>query len=348
MSISQGKITNVKCVVWDLDNTVWDGILIEDENVTLRKEIVKIIQVLDSRGILQSIASKNDYNRAMKKLREFGIDEYFLYPQINWNPKSTALCKIADSINIGKDTIAFIDDQAFEREEVSFSLPEVLGIDVENIEGILDMPQMNPSFVTGDSKVRRSMYMADIKRNCEEERFIGAKEEFLAELDMKFCIRYAKQEDLKRAEELTIRTNQMNTTGYTYSYDELEQLINSPKHQLFIASLDDKFGTYGKIGLMLIECDEGVWKIKLLLMSCRVMSRGVGTILLNYAIQLAKNAGVRLCAEFVPNEVNRMMYITYKFAGFQEVETIGNIQTLEHKLSNNHSFPEYIKVDIPI
>ena len=101
------KETKIKCVIWDLDNTIWNGVLIEDSSVILRDRIKGIIEVLDQRGILQSIASKNDYDLAMAKLRELGLDEYFIYPQINWGPKSISIKEIAKSINIGMDTISF-------------------------------------------------------------------------------------------------------------------------------------------------------------------------------------------------------------------------------------------------
>lgn len=112
----------IKCVVWDLDNTVWNGVLIEDAKVTPRDGIKEIIETLDERGILQSIASKNDAGCALAKLRELGLDEYFIYPQINWGNKSSSVKEIAKSINIGIDTLALIDDQAFERDEVSFEI----------------------------------------------------------------------------------------------------------------------------------------------------------------------------------------------------------------------------------
>src|SRR5690242_10504981 len=85
----------IKCVVWDLDHTLWDGTLAEDGQVCLREHIIEIIKVLDSRGILHSIASKNDYKTTMRKLEELGIEQYFLYPQISWNAKSLAVETIA-------------------------------------------------------------------------------------------------------------------------------------------------------------------------------------------------------------------------------------------------------------
>jgi len=337
---------SIKCVVWDLDNTVWDGVLLEDECVSLRNQVVEIIKTLDSRGILQSIASKNDAAQAMAKLQEFQLHEYFLYPQINWNSKSSSFQEIAKSLNLGIDTFAFIDDQLFELEEVNFSLPEVLCINAGELAHLLDMPEMNPHFITKDSKIRRLMYISDIVRNNSEKSFVGTQEEFLATLNMTFTISSAQEEDLQRAEELTVRTNQLNTTGYTYSYDELNHFRQSDRHKLLIASLDDKYGSYGKIGLILVECQELVWTIKLLLMSCRVMSRGVGTIMLNYIMTLAKNNNVRLRSEFLSNDRNRMMYVSYKFAGFQEIAKQGDLQILENDLTRIQPFPEYVKVKI--
>ncbi|ACL75351.1 HAD-IIIC family phosphatase [Ruminiclostridium cellulolyticum] len=336
--------TKVKCVVWDLDNTVWDGVLLEDGNVNLFNEVASIIKTLDSRGILQSIASKNDYDLALAKLEEFGLREYFIYPQINWNSKSFSIKEIAKAINIGVDTLAFIDDQQFELEEVKFAVPEVFCIDASNLGNLLDIPEMNPVFITEDSKNRRLMYVSDIERNKLEDEFEGPKEEFLASLNMSFTIMHVQEGDLQRAEELTVRTHQLNTTGYTYSYEELDSFRKSNKHKLLIASLEDKFGTYGKIGLALVECNDDEWILKMLLMSCRVMSRGVGTIMINYVAEQAKKAGVRMLAEFIPNDRNRMMYITYKFAGFQEIQEKNGLCILEKDTNEIPPYPDYIRV----
>ncbi len=336
----------IKCIVWDLDNTLWDGVLLEDSKVFLRKGVTDIIKELDNRGILQSIASKNEYTSAMEKLKEFGLDEYFIYPQINWNSKASSIKVIAELINIGIDTFAFIDDQAFEREEVKFSIPEVNCIDATDLTNLLDIPEMIPKFITKDTKIRRKLYQSDIERKKVEERFEGSQEEFLASLNMEFTISPVGEDDLNRAEELTVRTHQLNTTGYTYDYGELDALRKSDRHKLLIAGLKDKFGTYGKIGLALIQCDEEIWTLKLLLMSCRVMSRGVGTIMINHIMGMAKSENKRLQAEFVSNDRNRMMYVTYKFAGFKEIDDMGGRILLENDLKNIQPFPDYIKVKV--
>lgn len=334
----------IKCVVWDLDHTLWEGVLLEDDRVSLRSNIPDIIKTLDSRGIVQSVASKNDPEKALETLRELGLDEYFLYPQINWNSKAASIKEIARLIDIGVDTIAFIDDQPFERAEVNYSLPEVLCIDAVNLDHLLEMSELNPRFITEDAAVRRLMYLSDARRKEAEEAFSGPHEEFLATLEMVCKLSPAKEQDLRRAEELTLRTNQLNTTGYTYSYDELDFFRRSPRHKLLMASLDDKFGCYGKIGLALIECQPEIWTIKLLLMSCRVMSRGIGSVFINYILKLARDHRVQVRAEFISTSRNRMMYVTYKFAGFKELFVDGNFITFQNTLERVPPLPDYMQV----
>src|SRR6185369_7226068 len=333
---------SIKCVVWDLDNTVWDGILLEDSTVTLRPHVVEILKTLDARGILHSIASRNDHATAMAKLQELGIGEFFLYPQINWNSKGASVGQIAQDINIGLDTIAFIDDQPFEREEVAFTHDKVLCIASAELDDLLDRPEFNPRFITEDSRLRRHMYMADIRRNREEAEFVGPTDEFLSTLNMVFTIAKAKEEDLKRAEELTVRTHQLNTTGYTYSYEELDAFSASPDHILLVSSLEDRHGTYGKIGLTLIEKGPDAWTVKLLLMSCRVMSKGVGMIMIHHILRMAKEAGVKLRAEFLSTDRNRQMLITYRFAGFKEVGRNGDVALMENDYSAIQPPPPYV------
>lgn len=343
----------IKCVVWDLDNTIWDGILIEDGIVTLKEGIEQVIKALDERGILQSVASKNEHHEAMLQLKAFGLDQYFIYPQISWNTKADSVKIIAESINIGIDTLAFIDDQVIEREEVRFSHPEVMVIDAENYKKLLDFEELTPRFITEDSKKRRLMYQSDIARKHEETTFQGPNEQFLESLNMQLVISKVKEDDLKRVEELTLRTNQLNSTGYTYSYEELLGFINSDEHIFIIAELKDRFGDYGKIGLGLMERKEDGYIIKLLLMSCRVMTKGIGTAMLVYFINLCKANHKKLYAEFLQTSRNRVMYITYKFMGFEEVEESEEEDDGEEEQimfsytsDTDRNFPPYLEVII--
>lgn len=336
--------TSIKCVVWDLDNTLWDGVLLEDAAVSLRPEILRVVTALDGRGILQSVASKNEPGPALDKLREMGVAGYFLHPRIGWGDKSDSIRSIASSLNLGLDAFALVDDEPFERDEVAHALPMVRCFDAADAGGLLDVPALNPRFITEDSRRRRELYLADENRN-EAERTSGAgREEFLAGLGMKVVIARATEADLMRAEELTVRTHQLNTTGTTYSYDELDAFRTSPRHRLLIMELEDRYGTYGKIGLALVECEPSEWTIRLLLMSCRVLTRGVGTIIITHLLRQAVRAGARLRADFVGNDRNRMMYVTYRFAGFTEIERRGDRLVLEHDLGRIPEYPPHVQV----
>ncbi|MEM6806552.1 MAG: HAD-IIIC family phosphatase, partial [Bacteroidota bacterium] len=308
----------------------------------------EIIQELDARGILHSIASKNNFEDAMAKLKEFKLDQYFLYPQIHWNPKSISIGRIQESLNIGIDTLLFIDDQPFERDEVANSFPQVETLDAVEYRDLLERKRLNPRFITKDSKRRRMMYLEEMERNIEEEEYQGPKEEFLASLDMKFVITEAVEEDLKRAEELTVRTNQLNATGRTYDYDELKAFMHSNHHKLFVCELTDRYGSYGKIGLSLIEETDKHWHLKLLLMSCRVMSRSVGSVLLSFIMKEARKSGKKLLADFKQTDRNKRMYAAYRFANFKELSNDGNGNiVMESDLTMIQDFPHYIDISHP-
>lgn len=343
------KEKKIKCIVWDLDNTIWDGILLESDAVQLKPGINAIIDTLDRRGILHSIASKNDYEAAYSKLKAFGLDHYFLYPEINWNAKSSSLEKIQKNINIGMDTILFIDDQEFELEEVKRAHPSITCLNASQYENLLDNPRLIPKFITVDSARRRQMYQDEYRRKKVEEEYQGPSEAFLASLEMKFSICDAKEEDLKRAEELTVRTNQLNATGKTFSYEELDTLRKSKDYKLLICELEDRFGSYGKIGLALIHKLEHHWHLEMMLMSCRVVSRGVGTVLLNFIMKEAKKNHKTLLANFRDTGRNRMMLVSFRFAGFREKSSDGHGNyILEHTLDYIQDYPEYIDLYIDV
>ncbi len=338
----------LKCLIWDLDNTLWQGVLAEGDDLRLRSGVRELIETLDQRGVLQSIASRNDHGPAWAKLTELGLADYFLVPQIHWGPKSESVAEIARALNLGVDAFAFVDDQPFEREEVTAALPEVRVYDAADVASLAGRPEFTPRFVTPDSRHRRVLYQRDFQRKAAEEKFHGPNEAFLRSLDLKLQIRLAEEGDLERAEELTQRSHQLNTTGKTFSHHELDALRQSDDHVLLVASLRDRFGDYGKIGLVLLSTRVEVWRIDLLLMSCRVMSRGVGGALITWLRQQAKEAGVALQAEFVETGRNRMMYVTYKFAGFEEKEETDGVTLLENDLSAIPDLPNYFTIEAGI
>ncbi|MBU2985633.1 HAD-IIIC family phosphatase [Saccharophagus degradans] len=334
---------SVKCVVWDLDNTLWSGILSEGDEIALNDGVLELILALDSMGVLQSVASKNNEADAIKKLEELGVSQYFLYPQINWNAKSNSIITIQTKLNIGLDTFLFIDDQPFELDEVKAVCSEVECVNALECSDLLLHPRISSIKTTDDSKYRRQRYQEDEMRDKDMSDFKGPPDSFLATLNMHFKITQAEEEDLVRAEELTERTNQLNSTGITFSRDELASFMVSQNHDLLVCELEDKYGSYGKIGLALVERGECVDTIKLLLMSCRTASRGAGSVLINYLMRRTKQQGKRLQANFKRTDRNRQMLITYQFSNFVEIERdeAGNI-LFENNLEVIPDVPSYL------
>jgi methoxymalonate biosynthesis protein len=305
----------VKCVVWDLDNTLWRGTLLEDQEVELFDGLAGVITALDSRGILQSIASKNDYDLAWERLERTGLAEYFIQPRIGWGRKSDSVREIADALQFATATIAFIDDQPTERAEVAFHLPDVRCYPAEQALKLPGRPEFSPAVVTVDARNRRKMYQANFRRDAEKESFNGPDEEFLRSLDLQMVIKRADGEDLSRVEELTLRTSQMNATGVHYPDAVLRDLITDPDHEVLTVTLTDRFGTHGAVGVLLLEYHPEVWHLKLLATSCRVVTFGAGSVLLNWLVDQAAQAGAHLAADFRPTSRNRMMDVAYRFAG---------------------------------
>lgn len=311
-------MTSVKCVVWDLDNTLWNGTLLEDERVELFDGVLDTIRTLDNRGILQSVASKNDADLAVRRLTELGVVEYFVLPRIGWGPKSESVREIADELRFAHDAIAFVDDQPQERAEVRFSLPRVRCYPAESVPSLTGLPEFTPKTITTDSRRRRRMYQAGFRRDAERAEFRGPDQEFLRSLELAMTIGRATEEELGRVEELTMRTTQMNTTGVYYAEETLRSLVADPAHEVLTVTISDRFGPYGAVGVVVLDRYPEAWHVKLLATSCRVVSLGAGALILSWLGNEAARAGVHLLADFRPTERNRIMEVTYRFAGFTD------------------------------
>jgi len=278
------KSKSVKCVVWDLDHTLWEGILVEDgtDHLKLRPGVVEVIKELDRRGILLSIASKNNADEALRVLKNFGLDEYFLYPQISCGPKSEGIKAIAKSLNIGIDTFLFIDDSPFELEQVQSTLP---GIRVLNATEYLSLPVRKECQVevTEEASRRRAMYREESVRQEVASGFGGDYLSFLRGCDIKLHIRPMNAATIQRVHELTQRTNQMNFSGNRYDRSVLEQILGNPDLDTFVLECEDRFGSYGAVGFSIVDKREP--RMTDLMFSCRIQSKRVEHAFLSYLIR---------------------------------------------------------------
>lgn len=278
----------VKCVVWDLDGTLWDGTLIETENpdtLELKPGIREVMEELDKRGILQSVASKNEEAAAMAVLERLEIAEYFLYPQIHWNPKSGSMEQIAGSLNIGIDALAFVDDTAFERQQVASVWPMVRTYDAAEIDSLLQRPEFDVP-ATEESRVRRQMYRAEERRNSLMASSHTDITEFLRKCNLNLRIfEPVTEEEKLRCYELLVRTNQLNMSGIKYTPEEFAAVLNREGVKNYAFSCADDFGSYGIVGFGQY-CVEGKTLVFTeFAMSCRVAGKFVESALFSHLLK---------------------------------------------------------------
>ena len=305
-----------KCVVWDLDGTLWDGTLGEDAPVQPCAEALASVRELDRRGLLQSIASRAPPALAQAQLGELGLADYFLYPQFGTPSKSQAIAAIADALGIGIDSLVLVDDDPFERAEVAHALPQARCLEAALRGRLAELPEFDLPRSESAGQ-RRRWYQDEQRRRTAEAAHLGSPAEFLSGLDLRLRIRRAHPAELARAEELTLRTHQLNSTGEPYSASELAARCDRADSRVLLADLRDRFGDHGDIGLLLVDVGADLWRLRLLLTSCRVLSRGVGGVLLSWLAQRAQAAGVRLECDFRDTGKNRAMRIAYGFAGMR-------------------------------
>jgi FkbH-like protein len=318
----------IKCVVWDLDNTLWDGILVEDgpEKLALKPGIVDVIRTLDERGILQSAASKNNHDDAMQVLRQFGIDEYFLCPQISWGPKSEAISRIAQQLNIGRDTLMFVDDSEFEREQVRAANPDVLVVDALAYRTLPEMRECQVP-VTAESRERRKMYQVEAARQDVAEGFANDYMAFLRHCQIKLTIQPMTEENLARVHELTQRTNQMNFSGNRYDRAVLKQILATPYLETHVLSCEDSFGSYGIVGFSVVDVREP--RMTDLMFSCRVQSKRVEHAFLAHILKrYGREAGVDFHADYRKTPRNAPSGKVFSDMGMEETGVADGVTSL--------------------
>jgi FkbH-like protein len=262
----------IKCVVFDLDNTLWDGTLAENDEPKLKPRVRALLNKLDSRGILLSIASKNDFDAAWSHLSALELQEYFLHPQINWYPKSHSLKLIAEKLSIGLDTFAFIDDSPFERSEVAMALPEVTRYDAKDMPEILDNPRFAGS-KTSEAGQRRQYYLQAIARQEKQAAFGQDYTRFLAYCETTVKVIGYEPQDTERIEELVQRTNQLNFSGTKYTRTELADLLVHSGLEKYVLHCSDRFGDYGVVGFAIVQQRSDMLEVRDFMLSCRVQGK---------------------------------------------------------------------------
>jgi FkbH-like protein len=322
-----------KCVVWDLDQTLWDGILVEDGPDALRPRprALETIAELDRRGILNSIASKNHPDAAEAVLRGLGVWDLFVFPQIGWGPKSESVGRIQAALNVGIDTLVFVDDQAFERAEVATAHPAVRVLD-EDAGAELDRAQCCDVPRTPESARRRRFYQEQVLRQDAAETAPGDYAAFLRSCDLVMEIEPLGEARLDRVAELVQRTNQMNYSGRRYTRARLAELAADPERSCHVIRCEDRFGDYGVVGFAVVH--EGQARLEDLMFSCRIQAKRVEHHFIAHLAGRARRAGAAaLGARYRPTERNAPSGKVFDDLGFERVGTADGVRELSLDLA---------------
>lgn len=356
---------NKKCIVLDLDNTLWGGIAGEDGingvslDISGKGQSFYEFQIellnLYKRGIILCLNSKNNYEDAIDIIQNHPNmvlrTKHFACTKINWIDKVQNLRDIAKEINIGLDSIVFIDDNPVEREFVKTMLPEVMVINLpedtskyaDTIRQIISFEILN---LTEEDKKRNQMYAENNKRTEAQQQFKN-RDEYLASLQTKITIEKANAFTIPRLAQLTQKTNQFNMTTIRYQVSELEQLLSTGNYQIFACTVTDKFGDNGLTGCCIVKIDGNRAIIDSFLLSCRVLGRNVEYAFLGSVIHLLIQNGIQhIEAKFVSTQKNKANEDFYLSAGFtkitsSEIDTIYSLEVL-----NKLKVIEYIDVEV--
>lgn len=301
-----------KCLVLDLDNTLWGGIVGEDgiDNLSLSiqspgNSFLAFQQaILDhyDRGVILAINSRNNPDDAWGVIRNHPNmilkEHHFAAARINWGDKAENIRELAKELNIGLDSMVFLDDDATNRALVQTLVPEVevpeLPQDPREYTRFLNsLPYFKSLVITDEDKMRGNLYVTERLRK-EEEKQYESKEDFFKKLSLELFVHKDEGSCIPRLSQMTGKTNQFNTVKIPLSEQEISAYIHSEDHSVHYARLQDTFGDYGVVTFALVEKAKVKWHIKSLLMSCRVFGRNVEDAFFSALVNHAKLEGVEV------------------------------------------------------
>ena len=328
-----------KCVVVDLDDTLWGGVVGEDglEGIRLghsypgncyrdfQKELLKLYH----RGILLAINSKNNPEEALRVIDEHPDmvlkRGHFAAMQINWRDKASNLREIARELNIGLESMIFLDDNPVECELIRQECPEC------EVVTLPQSPYLRPAIpatlpgienirLTDEDRSKGEMYQIQTARKAQEERYSNL-DDFLRSLEIVVRIEPATAFSIPRIAQLTQKTNQMNMTTRRYTEPQIQSFANDPNWSVYAVSSRDRFGDDGIIGVAMVRFPGEDCVIDTLLLSCRVIGRGIEQLIIAFVADAARSRGARrLVGEFFATAKNGPAAGVYAKCGFLPVD----------------------------
>ena len=341
-----------KALIFDCDNTLWKGILGEDgfdkiemssrtKNGSIFSEVQSVALSLNKQGILIGLCSKNnpkDIDEVINSHPDMTLrEEYITINKSNWSDKVTNLRQIAKELNIGLDSLVFIDDSSFEVNLIKEQLPEITVLQVP--ERLYEYPKMlrenlglfyNFSF-TKEDKEKIKMYKQQIYRESTKKGFSDI-EEYLASLELKLTIFEDDETIIPRMSQMSQKTNQFNLTTKRYTEGDIKNFITADDSKIFSFSVLDKFGDSGVTGLCIINFDEKrqTANIDTFLMSCRIIGRNIEYAFMDYLINfINKNKIKTITARYIKTNKNEQVIEFYETCSFSLIEFNNEIKYYE-------------------
>lgn len=354
---------NKKALALDLDNTLWGGVVGDDgvEGIEIGhetsmgqvySEFQKYLKDVSSIGITLNVNSKNEYENAMAGLNhpESTLKpKDFIVIKANWETKDRNLFAIAKELNIGTDSIVFIDDNPAERAMVTASLPETEAPDIgtpENYIGILDRSRFfEVTELSSDDVKRNEMYRQNAARAAEQTQFADYGD-YLRSLNMKAVIRDFEPIYIPRIAQLTNKSNQFNLTTLRISESEMENISKDDRYIRLYGKLSDKYGDNGVITVVIGQKENDKLHIKLWLMSCRVLKRDMELAMLDSLVDAAKAQGIKkLYGYYYKTAKNAMVKEFYGTLGFKKLSETEDSSEWELDISDYKNKNKVIEVE---
>lgn len=355
-----------KCLVLDCDNILWGGVIGEDglEGIKLgtnypgscyqafQQEILN----LHDRGVILALCSKNNEDDVLEVLRSHPAmvlrEDNFSTWQINWDDKASNILRIARDLNIGLDSMVFVDDSPFECNLVREQLPQVSVLQLSSEPSTFKSKLTAKAYFdaltfSGEDRKRNQMYRDQGKRKVLRES-TGSLEEYFEKLGMEAEIGFADETSIQRISQLTQKTNQFNLTTRRYTEGEISVFAKSSEADVFHVSLRDRVSQMGLIGATILKYSGKKAEIDTFLLSCRVIGRGIEEAMLAHVLQAAKARGCnQMTGRYLRTKKNGQVADFYKRQGFQPVAENGEESEWEISLDGRISVgPEWIKVNL--
>jgi FkbH-like protein len=344
-----------KCIILDLDNTLWGGIIGDDgvENIHIGElgigkaftALQMWLKQLKQRGIILAVCSKNDEAIAKEPFEKhpdmiLKLSDIAVFVA-NWDNKVQNINYIQSILNIGFDSMVFLDDNPFERNMVKTHIPEITVPELpedpsEYLSFLRSCNLFETASYTPEDEQRTQQYQEEAQRAIVQKQCFN-EDEFLANLNMLSIVKPFDKFSIPRVAQLTQRSNQFNLRTVRYTEEEISNIANSKNYVTIEFALEDKYGDYGLISVIILKKQSDAFFIDTWIMSCRVLKRGMEKFVLNQIVQLASKSGAKqIIGEYLPTPKNNMVKAHYKDLGFTKYNGENNQWIL-----NIDSYSEY-------